>query len=209
MKTTKIITLSIILLLITACGTKVPFKAQEPVNKASLVYIYVSSEMRTDDGNSEGDFAISINNKRVLQRVKEGEYTLLNLKPEKMNISVTKSQILEQVINMDLKEGETYYLRVKEGSNDKFDFTQVSSSLALKELSKTGLAGSSVQSVEYMVTELVTGTQEEKSIIKVPASTKAPITSKVDEIQKAYKLKEQGVLSEEEFQALKTEILTK
>jgi len=52
--------------------------------------------------------------------------------------------------------------------------------------------------------------QEEKEQ-RVVKSEPAPVRnlSKLDELEKAYKMKEQGVLTEEEFKALKTQIITK
>ena len=53
---------------------------------------------------------------------------------------------------------------------------------------------------DSIITEFV-GSNEEKD------AESSHQLSKTDEIEKAYKLKERGIISDEEFQALKTNIL--
>lgn len=92
MKTLKILLLTITLLLITACGNRTPFKQQEPLENAALVYVYASVQVMTDESSSDPEYSIRINNKPYMQRVKEGEYIVLNLKPQAMTISATKNK---------------------------------------------------------------------------------------------------------------------
>ncbi len=100
----------------------------------------------------------------------------------------------------------------------------------LQRDSKTGLAGSSVESPENIITEFVTGSssakEEDMMVKQQPAPVQAapqPVvysapapkaqpsapSAKMEDVQKAFKLKEQGILSDAEFQKLKTEILSK
>ena len=225
MKTIKILLLLLTLLLISACGDRVPFKAQEPLENAALVYVYVSAEVSTDESAYESDYNIRINNKRTMQRIKEGEYVVFNLKPQPINISATRKQIEEKVLNLDLKAGQIYYLKIKENlSAGAFEFIKVENSLGSKEIVKTGLAGSTVDENNFL-TELISPKEEKSAEVKaatsvvapvaIPTTTPVPATqvsqniSKTDEIQKAYDMKEKGIISDEEFQALKTNILTK
>jgi len=79
------------------------------------------------------------------------------------------------------------------------------------ELMKTGLAGSSVESEENII-DIFTDEpkKEEPAVVTSPLMTpKVNTTSKMDEIQKAFDMKEKGMLSEDEFKALKSEILAK
>ncbi|MFT5835443.1 MAG: hypothetical protein ACI9RG_000332 [Sulfurimonas sp.] len=210
----KILLLTITLLLITACGSKMPFKTQTPLENASLVYIYVTSELGTGN-NGESDYKIRINNKPYMQRVKQGEYIALNLKPQKMTISATRKQIDEKVLNLNLKAGNIYYLKIIDNlEGGRFEFEKVSTALGDKEITETGLAGSSVESDENIITEFInpkdTGSVEVKAATVVPTTNQAvaPI-SKTDEIMKAYDLKEKGIINDEEFKTLKINILSK
>lgn len=204
MKNIKTALLAIALLLFSGCGSKVPFKSEEPLENAALVYIYVTSAISTVESSSSADYNIRINNKRVLQRVKSGEYTLYNLKPENLTLSAVRSQIEEKKLTLDLKAGEVYYLRVRDNlENGGFVFEKVSKEVGAKEIAKTGLAGSIMEEKSSIVTEIVEVINPEDT-----QKLQAPL-SKPDELQKAYNLKEKGILSEEEYKALKKEILTK
>lgn len=131
---------------------------------------------------------------------------------------------------MDLKSGQIYYLKMEAKEDGSFDFRQVENAIASKEITKTGLAGSSEESPENIITEFVNPKSEESMQVKAvpviapvaapqtyvpiqqatPAYT-APATpvSKTDEIMKAYEMKQKGIVSDEEFKALKTNILSK
>ncbi|MBL0707751.1 MAG: hypothetical protein JJW00_01740 [Sulfurimonas sp.] len=223
MKMIKTTLLSLTLLLLTACGSKTPFKEQTVVPNSALVYIYSSESIESGDGSSDPEYSIRINNKPYLQRIKEGEYIVLNLKPQAMNISATLQQISEKVLNMDLKDGQTYYLKIGSTDDGEVNFEQVDRNIGLKELKITGLAGSSEESPENIITEFINPKETQNLEVKqrvapvvVPvASTQKVITppvqnfSKTDEIMKAYEMKEKGIVSEEEFKALKINILNK
>ncbi|WP_324172111.1 hypothetical protein [Sulfurimonas sp.] len=222
MKITKILLLLAMLLLITACGSKTPFKVQKPLDKASLVYIYALSQITEDDDASDPEYSIRINNKPYMQRMKEGEYIVLNLKPQAMSISATKKEISEQVLEMNLAVGKTYYLKLSSSEDGVVDFKQVDNTTGSKEIIKTGLAGSSEESTENIITEFVKSTETESMEVKavapavIPVATPQKVTpppaqniSKTDEIMKAYEMKEKGIVTDEEFKALKINILNK
>jgi hypothetical protein len=232
MKIIKTLLLTIILLLLSACGNKVAFKKQEPLENAALVYIYSPIKVLADESSSDPEYSIRINNKPYMQRIKEGEYIVLNLKPHKMTISATRNQIQEKILNMNLKKGQIYYLRIEALEDTTFDFKQVNNFTGLNEIAKTGLSGSSEESPENIITEFVNPKEEESmqvkaAVVPVAAPTRAPQTiapmqqavpmqtvprapiSKTDEIMKAYEMKEKGIVNDEEFKALKANILNK
>ncbi|MEO1953431.1 MAG: SHOCT domain-containing protein [Campylobacterales bacterium] len=221
-------------LLFSACADRMPFKAQKPLPKAALVYIYVVDGVASDDGASHSDYNIRINGKRYLERIESGEYMVFNLKPNPTLFSVVKSQIIEKDIKLNLKAGDVNYLRVTDNTEvGEFGFEQVPASIARGEIAKTGLAGSSVENPKNIITELIsTDDNKDDSIVKqntVPAMSEAEIdaiiekklsargvdakvpaktsASKLDKIKEAYEMKKQGILSDEEFKALKADIL--
>lgn len=211
-------------MLFSACGNKTAFKIQEPLDNAALVYVYAKVQLDSTGGTNRGEYALRINNKPVMQRVRDGEYMVLNLKPQAMTLSATKNQIQEVVLDLDLKKGETYYLKIVDNQEGTaFDFVKVKSSEAKTEIASTGLAGSSEESPENIITEFVNPKKSESmevvAPVVVPVTTQVPMAkqtpmqtapmSKTDEIMKAYEMKEKGILSDEEFKTLKTNILDK
>ncbi|MEA1955872.1 MAG: SHOCT domain-containing protein [Campylobacterota bacterium] len=235
-----LMTLSLVVmsLVFTACGSKAPFKAEKPLPEAALVYIYVVDGVSDNDEASHNDYNIRINGKRYLERIESGEYMVFNLKPNATLLSVVKSQIIEQHIKLNLKAGDINYLRVTDNiSYGEFAFEQVSPQEARAEISKTGLAGSNVEDPDNIITELMgTEDSQDSSIVKaktdaIPAVSEAEIdaiiekklasrgvssavpayieTSKLDKIKEAFEMKKQGILTDEEFKTLKAEILAK
>jgi len=226
MKILKTLLLTATLLLFNACGNKTAFKLQEPLDNAALVYVYAKVSLDTSGSSNRGEYALRINNKPIMQRINDGEYMILNLKPQVMTLSATKNQIQEVVLDLDLKKGETYYLKIVDSQDGSaFDFVKVKNSEAKMDIASTGLAGSSKESPQNIITELINPKNSEPMEVKAvspivtPVATQAPLTSKVqmqtapmsktDEIMKAYGLKEKGIIDEQEFKILKTNILNK
>lgn len=214
MKKIKIALAVLVALFVSGCGSKVPFKAQEPVAEAALVYVYVAESYGDIESDSYQSYSVRINGKRVGQRLKAGEYTTLDLKPNPAKISATKDQIIEKSLDLDLKIGETYYLKIRDNlERGSFAFEHVSKEIGAKEITKTGVAGSMIEDLDNTLTELVgTSKAQESQVVEatreVKAAAVAPI-SRVDELEKAYKLKEKGIISDEEFKTLKSQIISK
>ncbi len=201
MKSIQIFLLSIVLLFIAACGEKVAFKAQEPLSDAALVYIYVSPYSELIEGGYSSYYVIRINNKRLDERVYTNEYIALDVKPGKTIFSATRAEIEEKKLTLNLEAGHIYYLRVTGDLEDgSFAFERVSENIGAQEIKTTGLSGSMVNSQEYVVTELVENDDDTKG---------TPSLSKTQEIEKAYALKEKGIISQKEFEKLKADILAK
>lgn len=78
MKKIKIALAVLVALFVSGCGSKVPFKAQEPVAEAALVYVYVAESYGDIESDSYQSYSVRINGKRVGQRLKAGEYTTLD-----------------------------------------------------------------------------------------------------------------------------------
>ena len=221
MKKINTLILLAILLLISACGNKLAFKPQEALTNGSLVYIYVPVRVSSDDGSTASDYMIRINNKLYKRRIEQGEYISLELKSNQTKISVTKREIEEKVLDLNLQASKIYYLKITDDMSDGgFMFEVMDAKKGLKEISKTGLAGTNEESSQNVITEFFkpeekksseikeTKTTQKTSIAPPPPSTKQNI-SKTDEIMKAYGLKEKGVITDKEFNALKTDILNK
>ena len=90
------VSLLVISMVFIGCGSKVPFKVQEPLENAALVYVYVTQDVGTQESQGGSDYSIRINNKRYLERIRGGEFISFNLKPQPMTISVTRAQIEEK-----------------------------------------------------------------------------------------------------------------
>jgi len=242
MKTLKIMMLTLILLLVTACGSRVPFKKQEPLENAALVYVYVPESVTADEDTDTSTYSIRINNKRYMERITEGEYMAFNLKPITIDISATRAQVEEHKETITLQSGKIYYFRIQKQDDATFTFERVEPSVASKEIAKTGLAGSMVEDESNIISEFVNPKEDKKEDVMVkpvqpvqtqtgaavvpqtatatpivaplqtPTATQSPkrvTASKLDEIKEAYQMKKDGVISDEEFQTLKAQILAK
>ena len=136
-----------------------------------------------------------------------GEYKFYRLKPKSMTINAYRADIEEQSVELTLSAGKTYYLRIKSFSDDfgKFDITRVNSRVAYKALNETSLAGE-YETTQAIVSDLII---EDKPEAAVTTTTVIHSKSKTDELLSAAKLKEQGLLTDEEFNKLKSEILAR
>ncbi len=233
MKILKITILTFVLLFMTACGNKLPFKKQEPLENAALVYIYAPDTVTAGEDTQTYEYSIRINNKRYLERIEDGEYLVFNLKPLTLDLSATRAQVEEHKLTVTLESGKIYYFKIQKQDDGTFTFERIDPSIASKEIAKTGLAGSSVESKENIITEFVNPKDDKKEDVMVKAtqpvqqaqpqvSTATPVVvpvapqapkrataSKLDEIKEAYQMKKDGVISDEEFQTIKAQILAK
>jgi len=232
MKILKIVTSILVVLLVTACGTKVPFKTKAPLENAALVYVYQIENIGSDENTNETYFNIRIDNKLVEQRIVAGEYMVFDMKPLDISISATKGQVEEKKLDISLKSGKIYYFRIIDNlDGGQFSFEQVEPSIAIKEIAKTGLAGSMVEDESNIITEFINPKEDKKEavvtkqsqpqpttttpviapapVVTKTAPTKRATASKLDEIKEAYNMKKDGVISDEEFQTIKSQILAK
>ncbi len=182
--------------LFTACG-KIPFQKQEIADDSALVYVYVELGSGINDINSYPAYKIGVNGIKMRGDISYGEYRFYRLKPANLTISAYRADIEEQSIKLNIEAGKVYYLQVKSFADGfaKFEISRVDSNTAYEVLKDTTLAGE-YESSQAAISELLV---EDKSETK----------SKTDELLNAAKLKKQGLLTDEEFNTLKTEILAK
>lgn len=166
---------------------KTPFKAQETLENKALVYIYVKTPEGLNDSNRYPQYSIKIDGKYIDGDISHEEYITLDLDPADIEISAIRATIEAQSLKLNLKAGSTYYLRIKSFSDDfaEFNFEELPKSIALEEIK---------------VTKNVTPKEEEK--VEAIQTLSMP-----DEIEKAYELKEKGILNNQEFEKLKADIL--
>ena len=150
-----------------------------------------------DDSVSASIYNIKINGKSISSAIESNEYMAFDMKTAEITISIVRGAIESKSVTLNLKASKTYYLKIEDNlENNSFNFIEVDENQGLREISKTGLSGSVAIEENSIVTEIVE--KEENSKF-----------SKIDEIKKAHILKEQGILTLEEFEKLKKEILTK
>ena len=206
-KILSMVTLLVITVIFSACG-KVPFEKQEVKSDSALVYVYIEFPSGINDADRNPPYEIGVNGTKLKGDIRYGDYKFYRLKPTNMTISAYRAGIEEQSIEMTLSAGKTYFLRIKSFSDDfaKFEITRVNSKVAYEALNETTLSGE-YESTQAAISELIIEDKSEESA----ASTTTVIhsKSKTDEILSAAKLKEQGLLSDEEFNKLKSEILAR
>ena len=179
-------TLLIISAIFISCS-KTPFKAQETLESKALVYIYVKTPEGLNDSSRYPKYSIKVDGKYLDGDIGHEEYTSLYLDPSNVTISASRATVEIQNLKLDLKPANTYYLRIKSFSDDfaEFNFVELPKSIAFEEI---------------IVTKNVTPKEEKK--IQVLQTLSMP-----DEIEKAYELKEKGILTQKEFEKMKADIL--
>jgi hypothetical protein len=193
-------------MLFTAC-TKVPFKTQEPLADAGLVYLYVVESEGFNETHRKPSYKVAINGKNTQGSIEIGEYRALHLQPSRIEFSVIRAGIEIQKIALAIEAGKIYYLRVKSFSDDfaKFEVVNVPAHIGSQEIKNMYLAGVLQEEQNKVIEELIEPAKEQP--VQQTIVQSAPKASKTDELKKAFELKEQGVLTDAEFEKLKTEIL--
>ena len=184
-------------LLLGGC-TKQPFQEKKPESNAALVYTYVVEDDGVNDTDRFPCYKVHLGEEYTNDCMNVGEYMAFDVKPGKVDFNIARADIEIQTVNFNLLAGETKYLRIQSFSDDfaKFNVVDMETAKALKELRNTVLVGSYIKK-DTAISKLVAPIDETK------------VVSKSDELEKAYNLKEKGILSQEEFNKLKSEILTK
>ena len=185
----------------TACADKIPFTPSKSFQNSALVYIYVPNEVTSSDTtDSTASYKLKIGNEPIKDYIEDGEYMVFHIKPSNTTFYATTNSILTHSLQIDLKKGKTYFLKIaKLEDNSGFTFERIQKNKALKEIANTGLANSVKIDKKTINTNILQETPKKTT----------QTDSKIEEIQKAYKLKEQGILTEDEFNKLKKEILSK
>jgi hypothetical protein len=192
--------LTVISLFFLACA-KTPFKKEDPLENTALVYLYVVAGSGINDMDRIPYYEVQINGKNTEGKVYPQEYLKYNLAADSVEISVARDVIEKKSIKLSLTRGEIYYLRVKSYSDGfaKYDFEVVAEKEALKEIKDTKYAiYENAEDLDILVKE------ESVKDKQKPAQVNK---SKVEKIKDAYKLKEDGIITLEEFEKLKAEII--
>ena len=234
----KALLITILMLFVSGCGTKVPFKAQEPLDGAAVVYVYANDTVSDDESMQDDKFQLRINNQNVAGRLNGGEYRVFDMKPATILMSAVRTNIEEHYVKLNLEAGKVYYLQIQTGSyGEEFTFGEVSVSEGQKDIANTTLAGATGIDVTSYVPDFAGSTAgKEDGTVAVPAMTEAeidamiekklgqraatvpapavatpvaPKLSTMDEIDRAYQMKEKGIITQDEFNKIKAEILAK
>ena len=199
----------------SGCGSKSPYKEQKPIDDAALVYVYVAPQSSVSENNKDHAYKIKVNGKNVDGYVKTDEYVALDLKPGHIEVSATRADVETQSLKLDLKAGDIHYLKVKSYSDAfaKFDLIKEQTAVAKKEIVKT-VDATSKNIIEKEIEGVSVFAQKKESAKESAPQVAAPAVvqtsaSKTDELEKAYKLKEKGVITDEEFKTLKSQIISK
>ena len=188
----------------SSCADKVPFTIEKPISNEGLVYIYVSQEV-TDapEVDRVEKYKIKIGKKSIEGYISDGEYKVFHIKPSNTVIEVTRDAILSHKLTLHVKENESYYLKIAKNSLSSFSFQLINDKeKALQELHKMVLAGSVLEKDDSENTLIITKDKYKKIQRDIKSN-------KIEQIKSAYKLKEDGIIDEKEFQKLKQEILDK
>ena len=226
-------------LFLVSCADKKAFKATEVKEAAGLVYIYVEEDSNVDDTFGIVKYDVLINGNKTSESLKAGEYIKLDVKPQAIAISLARNDLDIHTIKLNPQAGETYYLRGQSYSTKfgAFDFKLVDSSKGQEEIlskvssteyaikgdvlnalvssdeSSKNTSKMSEDEINAMIEKklkAMKSTQVNSTQASPTATTSTSATgSKLEDIRNAYEMKKQGVLTDEEFQKMKSEILAK
>jgi hypothetical protein len=184
--------------------SKTPFVEEKPLDGTSLVYVYVMPDQSINDTYRYPTYKIFVNGQSLKGDVESLEFMKINLKPQKINLKVSRAGIEFKDLTVDFKAGNTYYFRIQSLSDDfgKYEFKQVDKNIAIEELYKTYSALDD-KKTEVLKSVVVSDEQDEEINDSKPLDSK----SKTDKIKEAHQLKEDGVITEQEFEKLKAEII--
>lgn len=185
---------------LVSCSSKLPFTPKEPLTNAALVYIYIPNTITEEDiPDSIEKYKIKVDNEKIKNYISDGEYIALDIKPGSSTIQVTKDTIFQHQIKLNLHAKQQYFLKIyKKVNNDDFIFTQVDAKDALKEIKNTVLVDSVYIDKKYVNDKLIKNRLDTENSLN---------NNEIDAIEKAYKLKEKNIITEEEFIKLKQKIL--
>jgi hypothetical protein len=191
-------------LLFVSC-TKTPFKEETPLTNSALVYVYVVEGEIDNDAFKIPYYEVKINEKFVEGKIYPHEFLKYNLDADSVTIEVVRNDIEKKGVKLDLKRGESHFLRVKNNGSGfaKFDFEVVPRSQALSEIKETKYAKYEDAGVLDI---LITKDDVKKGEAKA-SHPSGEVKSKTQKIKEAHALKEDGIITDQEFQKLKAEIL--
>ncbi len=187
--------LSIFLLFsIMGCAQKQPFKEAEIIENTALVYIYRLSSHGLDDVK----YRLYADDEKINYMLAGGEYAPMHIKTGTVRIRAVANGVLEHTINLNLKAANSYFVKLtpKEGGN--FTITATTSAKGLSDLKKTFLSGSTLE-IDPL----------HKKVVEEKKETAIQHPSISGEIAKLYEMKEKGIITQEEFTALKAKVIAK
>lgn len=216
----KLLLLSLTILLSTlfiSCA-KTPFTKSKVLQDAGLVYVYATPSAGSNMIERLALYKLEINKKATKGFIKDYEYATYDLKPGTILFSGIRNDIEKHEITLNIEAGKIYFLRLSAFSDDfgKFNFEVVDAKKAYKEMADTNLAGA-YKNDDNIISSLISSEEKKEEIVKEkttktlrdPKIATSKTGSKLDEIKQAHEMKKQGLLTEEEFKAMKTEILAK
>ena len=211
MKSLKHLSISLLLLfLFTGCST-ISFVEKPPKENTATIYAYVDTTSNINENVYDPCYKLEINDESLHDCMNINEFMeLSNLKTQKVSIYAIREDIDKKNIELDLKAGNTYYLKIQSYSQimGQFEFKQVNRDDALKSISDMKMANPPKKPEKEDSSILDIFSSDEANVTKESVNT-TKASSKTDEINKAYEMKEKGIITNEEFDKLKAEILAK
>lgn len=203
MKKTSIFLVTLLISMILTGCTKTPFKKEEPLKGSALVYVYVMAGNSINDTDKVSYYEVEINGHLMEDKIYPEEFLKYNLSSNQVEISVLRNQIEKKSIQLNITKGKTYYLRAmsQDDGFGKFEFELIPNVQALKEIKQTRYAiPEEGKPLDILVTK--EKVEEEAKKEQLTASK-----SKTEKIKEAHDLKKDGIITQQEFEKLKAEII--
>ena len=184
----------LLLVFMTGCAQKQPFKEAKAIENTALVYIYRLSSHGLDDVK----YRLYAGNEKIDYMLGGGEYAPVHIKSGAVSIRAVANGVLEHTLDLNLEAPNSYFVKLTPKEGGDFTIEAMTNIQGLTDLKKTFLSGS-----ELEIDPL------KKKVVEEKEETVTQHLSISDEIAKLYEMKERGIITQEEFTALKAKVIAK
>lgn len=187
----------LVIALITGCATRTPYHDSHIEKEKAVLYVYRPDSLF----NVEKVYDVIIDNTTKGQ-IYESAYSPITIDPGTLSVTIRNhdavmGNVENKTITFDtVTAGKAYYIKIDVTERDSFKVTAVNETDAKEEIVKTFLIDADSKKFKVY-----------KSAPSNAAVTAPAPLSTSDEIERLYKLKEKGAITQEEYNTLKAKVI--
>jgi hypothetical protein len=182
-----------VLILGAGCAPKEPFKEARQIENSAVVYIY----RLLSHGNDDVKYRLFVNGEKIDSIIAANEYVPLHIKTGEVTISAVAKGVIEHSVTMNVQNAQRYFVKLTPTAGGDFTCKTLEPDKASSEIATTFLSGS-VLKIDPTQSKII----QTKTDKQTPASAS-------EEISKLYEMNQKGIITDEEFAALKAKVIEK
>jgi hypothetical protein len=192
-------TILFITLFLTGCTDRAPYAKEIVAADQAVVYVY----RKYTGYDMDSTYRLHVNDKLVKGVLNDKAYMHFALAPGEVTINAEKDIINQHSIKFVAKAGESYYVQMASTADTgAFDMKLMEYEEGSEAIKETVFHSPKDNIEDYFKDE------NEKAELKQKAAV-STVPSSADEIERLYDMKEKGILTEDEFNTLKTKVINK